>query len=90
MFIAMGVSCVVSIYLLYLHRKITKDWERYPDPWTGYRIPIFSLTLFFSLFAFVFLQIIPESYPPATVTSITIAVTSFIAFLREKDYTEEI
>ena len=86
----MAISCVAAIYLLYLHRRETIGWIPHPDPWSGSRFPIFGMTLFFSLFALVMLWIIPESHPSAMAGLITIAVTSFIAYMREKDYVEEI
>ena len=82
--------CMIAIMLLYIHRKVTKDWKRYPDPWSGYRFPIFSLTLFLSVCALILLWLASKNNPPVTAGLITIAIASFIAFWREKDYVEEV
>ncbi len=76
--------CVGAIYLLYLHRKITKDWIS--SIWAEDRFPIFSITLFLSLVAIV----LSESHQAVMVSMITSAIASAIAFWREKDYVEEI
>ena len=82
--------CVGVIYLLYIHRKVTKDWTPHHDPWSGYRFPIFGLTLFLSLCALMLLWLVHKDGSSTMVGLITIAIASFIAFLREKDYTEDI
>lgn len=89
--ILMIFPCVGAIYLLYLHRRITKDWIKSSnDPWTEDRFPIFSLTLFFSVFTIIMLFILRESNPSVMVGAVTTGITSAIAFLREKEYTNEL
>ena len=89
--VLMVLPCVGAIYLLYIHRKISKDWTTSPtNPWIEYRFPIFSLTLFLSLVITVILWFESESCHAVLAGFITSTVTSAIAFWREKDYVEEI
>ena len=89
-YVLMIIPCMLIICLLYIHRIETKDWSPHPDPWSGYRFPIFSLTLLLSLCALMLMWVAHKNDSSTMVGLITIAIASFIAFIREKDYTEEI
>ena len=83
-----SVSSIVCAIALYIHRRVTKDWVP-RDPWTEIpHLPVFSITLFFSLFIALLFFEVGEVNTYRMVACASVAVTSFIAHLREIKYTE--
>ena len=83
-------SSIVCAFILLIHRRITKDWEKPLDLWTeAFRFPVFQLTLFFSIFGLIMLIVAREADTTVIVACSTIAVASFIAYRRECNYTGE-
>ena len=78
----MCVPSFLCVWLLYLHRKLTKEWEPYKSIWDGDRIPVFTFSFFITaIYAIIF----PLSTPTG-VGMITMGIASFVAFLREIRY----
>lgn len=80
----------VCVFLLLIHRRITKDWKASDDPWTeGFHFPYFRISLFFSVFILIMLFIVKEATTTGIVACVSVAIASFIAHLREREYTQD-
>ena len=85
----MAIPCLASLWLLFLHRRVTKGWKVYPDPWTGYRLPVFKITFCICVFAFLVFIMAPGQHEMELATAATIGISSFIALIREVNYTND-
>ena len=89
-FVFMFCALLVCVVVLFLHRKITKKWTKPSDPWTeNLRLPIFRISTFISTFALIVLVIIPKFHLMEFVICLTIVITTFIASIRERKYTDD-
>lgn len=83
-------SSIVCAIVLLVHRRITKHWRVPLDPWAeGFHFPVFRLSLFFSVFALIMLFIMREINSFVIVTCVTVALASFVAYMRETRYTDD-
>ena len=86
----MAIPCLASLWLLVLHRRLTTGWKAYPDPWSeGFRFPYFRISLFFSVFILIMLFILKEANSTGIVACISVALTSFVGYIRESRYTDD-
>ncbi len=82
-------SSIVCAFILFIHRRVTKDWRPHLDPWTEVpHVPIFSITLSFSIFIAVLLFIFREDNVTNIVACVSVAIASYVAYKKELDYTE--
>ena len=83
-------ASVVCAALLIIHRRITKNWKASDDPWTeGFRFPFFRMSLFFSVFIMIMLFVLQEATTTGIVACISVALASFVGYVRERRYTED-
>ena len=82
---------IICVFLLLIHRRITKDWKASDDPWTegGFKFPFLRISLFFSVFILIMLFIVKEATTTGIVACVSVAIASFIAHLREREYTQD-
>ena len=81
---------LVCASVLVIHRRVTKDWRPPLDPWTEVpHVPIFSITLFFSIFIVVLLFIFKEANVTNIVACASVAIASYVAYKKELVYTEK-
>lgn len=80
-------SSTVCAFILFIHRRVTKDWRPPLDPWTEVpHVPIFSVT--FSIFIAVLLFIFKEANVTNIVACASVAIASYVAYKKELVYTE--
>ena len=83
-------ASAVCAALLIIHRRISRNWKASDDPWTeGFRFPFFRISLFFSVFILIMLFIVKEATTTGIVACVSVAIASFIAHLREREYTQD-
>ena len=83
-------ASAVCVALLIIHRRISRNWKASDDPWTeGFRFPFFRISLFFSVFILIMLFVVEEATTTGIVACISVAIASFIAHLREREYTQD-
>jgi len=81
---------IICVFLLLIHRRITKDWKAPDDPWSeGFRFPYFRISLFFSVFILIMLFILKETNSTGIVACISVALASFVGYIRESRYTDD-
>jgi len=82
---------IVCVFLLLIHRRITKDWKASDDPWTdeGFHFPYFRISMFFSVFILIMLFILKEANSTGIVACISVALASFVGYIRESRYTDD-
>ena len=83
------VSSLICVVILIVHRKLTKNWESHDilsESCSDYHMPIFKITLFISVFFCFCLLLSNKSREWESISCITVACASFIAYLREKKY----
>ena len=81
---------IVCVFLLLIHRRITKDWKVPDDPWTeGFHFPYFRISMFFSVFILIMLFILKETNSTGIVACISVALASFVGYIRESRYTDD-
>jgi len=81
----MCVPTFICVWILYIHRKVTKNWQPYISPRAGDRFPIFALT-FFSVLVYSILASYTQS---VFIGIITLGISSFIAFCKEIKYANQ-
>lgn len=79
----MCIPSFLCVWLLQIHRRVTRKWKPYLSPWDGDRIPIFTISFFVTA---IYAVIFPLSTPTG-VGMITMGIASLVAFLREIRYT---
>ena len=83
-------ASAVCTALLIIHRRITKNWKAPDDPWSeGFRFPYFRISLFFSVFILIMLFILKEANSTGIVACISVALASFVGYIRESRYTDD-
>ncbi len=88
--ILMLCSSIVCAIILLIHRRITKDWVTSASESSSldedYNFPIFGFSAVVNFVAFFLFLPSAESNGFEIAASITVAVASLIAFLREREY----
>ncbi len=87
-FVFMFAVSLVCGVALYYHRRITKNWKKPLDPWSGpTHFPIFYIMTVVAYFFFAVNCLKFEEHKFAVAAFLTCAVASNIACIRERDYT---
>ena len=88
----------VCVFLLIIHRRVTKNWKVPDIPWAdGFHFPFFRISMCFSVVGLVmFLAVLfiseekNETEIVAKIIScISVALASFVGYVRERQYTED-
>jgi len=91
-FIFMFVISIICGTILLFHRKVSKSWKAPIDPWADwseYHFPIFWITLFICVVAFIVIIVMPVPHKLALLIGLgTAIIASFIAYRREGKYTD--
>lgn len=83
-------TSIVCAFFLIIHRRISRNWKASDDPWTeGFRFPFFRISLFFSVFILIMLFILKETNSTGIVACISVALASFVGYIRESRYTDD-
>ena len=87
-FVFMFTSSLICAVALYFHRKITKQWEKPLDSWSGPSyFPIFKIMTFVASFFFAVSCLKFEDHKFWVAAFLTCAVASCVAYAKERDYT---
>lgn len=86
------VSFICTVVLI-IHRRVTKTWKKpagtWPTSWSEYHFPIFRVTMILAIVLLILLCFEPRFKEVEIVACSSIAITSFIAYLREHKYTDD-
>ena len=82
-------TSIVCVFLLIIHRRITKNWKLSNDSEIErFKFPFFRISLFFSVFILIMLFVLQEATTTGIVACISVALASLIGHTRERKYTE--